>query len=215
MKSRPKTLAPWHRSTFTGARKLAALAIAAILLSSFSHADILSIENSVLTATYDTSSYRFTLTQRGSGKPAVFDGRPLAAAFKVDFLNSGLPSTPEVGGKEPRLPRAEVHSATDAVFGKGRQIRITRPDGSKSELELYPGLPFLLIKTELHNPEAAEKVLEQVVTAEFLLDLGGPVDELRTIGTAGLTRPDKNPGSYLSDISRPSHATRRGGRLAD
>lgn len=209
MKSRPTTLAPWHRSTFIGRRKLAALAIVVVFLPSLAHAEILSIENSVLIATYDTSSYRFTLGQRGLGKPAVFDGRPFAAAFKVDFLNSGLPSTPELGSKEPRLPRGEVHSTTDAVFGKGRQIRITRPDGSKSELELYPGLPFLLIKTELHNPEAAEKAFEQVVPAEFLLDLGRPLDELRTLGTAGLTRPDKNPGSYLF-LTIADPAMRRG-----
>ena len=198
-----------YRWRFINPGTLVALAIAASLFPPFTHAEILSIQNSVLTVTYDTSSYRFTLGQRGSGKPVVFEGRPFAAAFKVPFLESPVLSTPGMGGSKPTLPRSEVRATTDPVFGKGRQIRITRPDGSKSELELYPELPFLLIKTEVHNPEAEEKVLEQVVPAEFLLDLGHPADELRTLGTAGLTTPEKNPGSYLF-LTVADPATRRG-----
>lgn len=198
-----------HRWRFIGPRKLAALVVAAGLLSPFTYAEILSIQNSVLTVTYDTASYRFTMGQRGLEKLVVFDGRPFGAALNVPSLERPSPGTPGLAGGKPALPRGEVRSTTDAVFGKGRQIRITRPDGSKSELEVYSELPFLLIKTEVHNPEAEEKVLEQVVPAEFSLDLGRPADELRTLGTAGLTTPDKNPGSYLF-LTLADPATRRG-----
>ena len=210
MRMPPRTPYPWHRWRFIGRGTLAALAVAAGLLPPFTYAELLSIENTVLKVTYDTSSCRFTMRERGLGKPVVFDGRPFGAASNAAFLgNPPIGKLHPADSGKPPLTRAEVRSTTDAVFGKGRQIRITLPDGSKSELELYPDLPFLLIKTEVHNPEAEEKVLEQVVPAEFSLDLGRPADELRTLGTAGLTTPDKNPGSYLF-LTLADPATRRG-----
>ena len=51
--------------------------------------------------------------------------------------------------------------------------------------------------------------MSQVVPATFTLDLGKPAGELRTMGTAGLTAPDKNPGSYLF-LTLADPATRRG-----
>jgi hypothetical protein len=168
--------------------------------------ELLSIHNSMLSVTYDTTSYRFTLSERGSGKTVLFDGRPLAAGSLGDSRISYFAA----GGREtPLLPRAEVRAATDSVFGRGRQIRIMLPDGSKSELELYPKVPFVLIKTEVHNAGAEEQDLEHVVPAEFLLDLGEPPGELRTLGTAGLTTPGKNPGSYLF-LTLADPKTRRG-----
>jgi Melibiase len=47
------------------------------------------------------------------------------------------------------------------------------------------------------------------VPAVFDLTLDTPLTELRTVGTAGLTAPDKNPGSYLF-LTLADPATRRG-----
>ncbi len=135
---------PWHRWRFIGPGTLAALAVAAGLLPPFTYAELLSIENTVLKVTYDTSSCRFTMGERGLGKPVVFDGRPFGAVSNAAFLgNPPLGKSHSADSGKLALPRAEVRSTTDAVFGKGRQICITLPDGSKSELELYPELPFL------------------------------------------------------------------------
>jgi melibiase-like protein len=165
------------------------------LLPATGHGEMLSIQNSVLTVTYDSTRDRFTLAERAVGTPALLDGRLLGAA-SVNQNQTGDFAFGAEGGKSAAL-RAQVRSAADAVFGKGRQIRVTYHDGSVSELQLYPKLPFLLIKTEVRGPTGKETDLSQVVPAEFGLDLGRPANELRTLGTAGLTVPDKNPGSYL------------------
>jgi len=51
--------------------------------------------------------------------------------------------------------------------------------------------------------------LNEVVPASFALDLGKPVADLRTMGTAGLTPPGGHPGSYLF-LTLAEPATRRG-----
>ncbi|HTL17935.1 MAG TPA: hypothetical protein VL793_11905, partial [Patescibacteria group bacterium] len=172
-----------------------------------SQAETLSMQNSFLTVTYETKLHRFTMAQRSSVKQVLFDGRLLGSTplWKVRL---GDLNALDGGGNAP-LTRAELRSAVDKVFGNGRQIRVIRPDGSKSELELYPKFPFLLIKTEVRNPEGEEQDLQQVVPAEFMLDLERRADELRTLGTAGLTTPDKNPGSYLF-LTLAVPETRRG-----
>ena len=168
---------------------------------------MLSIQNSALNVTYDTSRGRFTLAERALGKAALFDGRLVGAASVDGRQTRDFAFGTDVG--KPTAPHAQVRTAADGVFGQGRQIRVTYSDGSVSELELYPKLPFLLIKTEVRGPIGKETDLNQMVPVEFGLDLGRPANELRTLGTAGLTAPDKNPGSYLFlTLAQPE--TRRG-----
>ena len=180
-----------HRVT----RLLIAALCPVALLSA--QAEILSIQNQTLTATYDTTLHIFSVSQQGSTKPAISNGQILASP---------------VAGQNPGvlpISKAEVRSATDPVFGKGRQIRLAYANGSISELELFPKLPFLLIKTELHNSGAGEKDIERIAPAQFKVQLGHPPSELRTLGTAGLTTPDQNPGSYLF-LTLAVPETRRG-----
>jgi hypothetical protein len=173
------------------------------------HGEVLSIENAFLTVTYDSVSYRFTMAERGSGKPVLFDGRLLEAAGGIGQGSMIWSFGPAGYPLKPRLPQAHSRPATDPVFGHGRQIRVTFPDGAVSQLELYPNLPFLLIKNEVRASGSNDLDLEHVVAAEFLLDLGRPAEALRTLGTAGLTTPDKNPGSYLF-LTLAVPETRRG-----
>jgi hypothetical protein len=147
----------------------------AALSGCLAKAETSAIENGSLKVSYDTALQRFSIQRRASGKTVVAGGRLL------DRVISGT----------------QVMTARDAIFGKGRQIRVSYADGAVSRLELYPSLPFLLVKTEVHNSSATETDLDHILAVQFPVNLGRPSSDLRTLGTAGLTAPDKNPGSYL------------------
>ena len=152
----------------------------------FANASVISVENQLLVARYDDASDTFSLVEKGSG--AV-------------FVNSGQ--------LELTHANAKVQGVRDSIFGHGHGIKLTRADGSTASLELYPNLPFVLIRSTRHNPSNENIDLAQAVPATFTLNLGKPAGELRTMGTAGLTAPGKNPGSYLF-LTCADPATRRG-----
>src|SRR5258708_10791742 len=147
----------------------------------------IAVENNRLSVSYDSAVHRFAVTDRATHQRALVEGLLLEAP----------------------VARAQVLAAHDAVFGKGRQIRVTYADGAVSALEIYPDLPFLLIKTDFRNSGTTETDLVRVVPVRFTVDLGKPASELRTLGTAGLTAADKNPGRYLF-LPVPSPATTQG-----
>ena len=105
--------------------------------------------------------------------------------------------------------KVQVASATDPVFGKGQQIRVALADGGVIYLSLWAHAPFLFVSEDIFNNGAETADLPCVVLADFALDLGKPVSDLRTQGTAGLTNPDKNPGSYVF-LTLADPATRKG-----
>ena len=156
-------------------KRLLTLSIALALFHAAAAGATYRIQNKSLSAAYDSTSNRFFLVDRAA-RNTVIPGGQLR-----DIPVSGV----------------QVRTVQDATFGKGREIRVAYKDGSFSTLRLYPELPFLLIGTELHNPKAEEADLNRVVPVKFVVNLGKPAGELRTLGTAGLTAPDKNPGSYL------------------
>jgi hypothetical protein len=161
--------------------------LCATVIGSSGKAETLSIQNPKLVVTYDTAIQRFSLTDRGTRRAIASDGR---------LLDQGVSG-------------AQVITTSDAIFGKGRQIRVTYTDGAVCSLNVYPDLPFVLIRTEVHNSGATETDLNRIVPAQFAVNLGRPPSELRTLGTAGLTVPDKNPGSYLF-LTLADPNTRRG-----
>lgn len=144
------------------------------------------IQNESLRVRYDASAGTFEATQRRTGKEFLTHGRLEGAA------GSG------------RLERVR-----DPIFGAGRSIRVERADGGFVSLELYPGLPFLLIRGELRNTNSTTTDFKDITPAGFALDLGARAEDVRTLGTAGLTAPDKNPGSYLF-LTLAEPVTRRG-----
>jgi len=91
---------------------------------------------------------------------------------------------------------------------RGSRIEVTGPDGVTT-LELRGDEPFLFLTRSLRNTGPEPRDVRQHTLAEFNLDLGRPAGELRTLGTAGLTTPDQNPGSYLF-LTCADPATRRG-----
>jgi hypothetical protein len=90
----------------------------------------------------------------------------------------------------------------------GHTMVSEQADGSLT-LELRGDQPFVFVTKELHNSGAAEMDVPKVVPLTFSMDLGKPANELRTLGTAGLLEPDKNPGSYLF-LTCADPATRHG-----
>jgi hypothetical protein len=158
----------------------------AVLLALNASAATVSIRNQKLVVSYEDTREVFSVVERASGVVFLKDGR---LAGRVDLAN--------------------VERAQDAVFGSGQRIALKRSDGSVVALELYQDLPFVLVCDELRNGSESELDVTSVVPASFTLDLGKPANELRTMGTAGLEAPDKNPGSYLF-LTLADPATRRG-----
>ena len=167
--------------------KLLILSIAALPI--FNHPAIAAshtIENKTLTVRYDDAAGTFTAAEKATGKSFLTAGRL-----------EGVPGN------------AQVESAKDSVFGKGRRIVVTLTDGGENSLELYRDLPFVLIRGTRHNGGRDLLDLTNAVPATFTLNLGKPAGELVTVGTGGLLAPDKNPGSYLF-LTCADPATRRG-----
>jgi len=151
-----------------------------------SGAAVYNINNEKLSVGYDDVTGTFFVTETATGRCFLVDGKLEGVSRK-----------------------ATVNLARDAVFGEGRKIVVTQTDGSTASLELYGHLPFVLVRKELHNDGGAETDFQKFVPVTFGLDLGKPADELRTMGTAGLTAPDKHPGSYLF-LTLADPTTRRG-----
>ena len=127
-------------------------------------ATMLTAENESLLVRYNDVESHFSIVEKVSGsvflKSGTFDGN----AVKV-----------------------KTQGVRDAVFGSGKGIVITQADGSIVSLELYPDLPFVLVRGIRHNPGKATLDVSKVAPAMFTLDLGKSANELRTMGTAGLT----------------------------
>jgi hypothetical protein len=145
-----------------------------------------SIQNETLRVRYDRNTGRFSAMERHSGEVFLDQGQLEGA--------SGL---------------GQIESVLDPVFGDGKCIRVERAAGGFVSLQLYPGLPFLLIRGEVHNSNSVPVNITRLRPATFALHLRQPVSELRTMGTAGLTAPDQNPGSYLF-LTLAEPASRRG-----
>jgi hypothetical protein len=149
-------------------------------------AGTLSIRNDTLIASYNDISNTFLLTERSTARVFLKDGTLQGAVGK-----------------------AKVESVRDPVFKSGKRIVVQRAGGGSVSLELYRDLPFVLVRGELHNDSPAASEVTSLTPASFELDMGWAGTELRTMGTAGLTSPDKNPGSYLF-LTLADQATRHG-----
>lgn len=145
------------------------------------------IQNDLLTVDYDRDRAAFSVSERASGR---------------EFLRSGR--------LEGAGEYAMVCPCQDEIFGKGNRIAIPHEaGGSLYSLELYEGLPFLLVRGSLRNRDAVRKDIKSIVPIRFLVDLNEPAAGLKTLGTGGLLGPEENPGSYVF-LACALPATRRG-----
>ena len=150
---------------------------------------LLKVENDKLVVFFDSASGMFGASERKTpDKP---------------FLVNGV--------LEGSAENARVTSAKDRVFGNGKKIVVGLKNGGRNSLELYPRLPFILVRGVRVNKGRRGSTVDirKAVPATFTLDLGKPASELKTVGTGGLLEPHKNPGSYLF-LTCADPATRRG-----
>ncbi len=169
-----------------GMALFARTAIMTAMLAGSAGAETLKVSNEFLTASYDTASGKLTLTAAGA-----------TAAFAKDAALS------QAGGK------AKLVDVTDKAFGQCKGIEVAYPDGGR-DLVLAPAkLPFALLRSTVHNGGKDAAITNHVRPAAFTLDLGVPANELKVLGTGGLTTAGGKPGSYMwMAVAEPK--TRRG-----
>jgi len=108
-------------------------------------------------------------------------------------------------------PKAAVRQApvSDRLFGKGHALEVTLPDGGSRQALLFPNVPFVVFRDTVKNGGESRQVLNRQSYAAMTLHLAQPADALNSLGTGGLLKPDKNPGSYMwTAVADPE--TRRG-----
>ncbi len=157
--------------------------MAATVIASSAFAATHTIENKFLVVSYDDGAKTFSVKDKASGQVFLKDG-------KLDGTDSVT------------KPHAKPESL-------GSVITVPRADGGNITLSLQSDSPFVFLSGMIQNPGDKPMDVKKIVPATFTLDLGKPASELRTMGTAGLTAPDKNPGSYLF-LTLADPATRRG-----
>ena len=101
------------------------------------------------------------------------------------------------GRLEGQVIDAGQKEIEDPIFGRGEGVEVSTAGGNTHLIMLFPDLPFVLFQTYLYNGGGDTAVLRDYGPLSFALDIGKTPGELRTFGTAGLTAPDKNPGSYI------------------
>lgn len=128
------------------------------------------IDNDRFRAAWDNSSGCFRLKM---------NGKPFASLF--------LEKTPlEVVPADWEHPR----------LGPGRALRARLPGGESAQVILLPDVPFALLQAEMATESGNDRVVHHLQPFRIRLELSAPPDELRALGTAGLTTPDEHPGSY-------------------
>ena len=133
-----------------------------------------SFTNFILTVSYNETAKTFSIEDKASGKIFVKDGI-LEGAEKI----------------------IDQETVTSSAFGRGKILKINKSDGGYFSLELFPKQPFLFITTTIKNNKPEAENISSIVPANFKLNLGKAANELKTLGTGGLSDPDKNPGSYV------------------
>jgi hypothetical protein len=96
----------------------------------------------------------------------------------------------------------------DAPFAGADALEFATPGGDRVQAILAPDQPFAFFRTILAGG-ASPSVTNRVPYPALTLCLGRPASGLNILGTGGLLKPDKCPGSYMwAAVADP--ATRRG-----
>lgn len=132
------------------------------------------ISNSTLMLNYNPKARSFWVSTTSGKKVFVKDLVPKANFTKV-----------------------KKEEVSDPNFGKGQALIASNADGSSVSFTLYTSQPFLFIRQSIKNTTDGTVDFPKLSPVSFLLDLGKPVSQLKTLGTGGLLDPDKNPGSYV------------------
>src|SRR5205085_1780508 len=104
------------------------------------------IRTDQLAVSYDAPSGSFSATDRATGRRFVTSGR-------LDRVEANSP--------------ALVKGVNDSVFGSGSQLVIAHAGAGETRLELYPGLPFLVVRETLTNTGDEELDVRHAVPTSF------------------------------------------------
>ncbi len=154
-------------------RYLPTLALVALVAQGARAAEAI-LQNDMLTVRLDAAKGTFTIARGGAERPFIRDGALTAGG--------GVVTTVEV---------------TDRTFGQGKALDVSRADGGGERIAIYPKLPFALFRSTLHNGGKAPIVIDRHRPLSFAVDLGKPAEDVRLLGTGGLTAANKYMGSYM------------------
>jgi len=82
------------------------------------------------------------------------------------------------------------------ALGAGKAIQIKFPSGYTRTLALYKNVPFVCIKSNIHNPTDDTVVIDKAVAVSLGIDLGKAAKDLRILGCDGLTTAEEDRISY-------------------
>ena len=111
-------------------------------------------------------------------------------------------------GKDTPSLRFAVPEGSKVTQSKN-VLLLTKPSGESIEFMVRADSPFLLVRGHLANHTSKQTNTPVFRLPEATLDLGVPIDQTRALGTAGLTKVDAHPGSYIF-LSLAAPATRAG-----
>lgn len=138
------------------------------------------IENGLVSVAFDAQSNCFVLA----------DGKGVFA--RVVGLGDGTPSAVV---EEYRLVSPAVQAAANGVPA-AKAIRARLADGSDIRAVVCPEVPFVLVRRSVEAGEKQDRLVESVRPFSFVIPNGENSEELKALGTAGLTSVDGHPGSY-------------------
>ncbi len=148
------------------------------------------IENRRLRVEVDAGSITFAIQDRGSGE---------------SFVKAGTLA-------QPIASIATAQDVADSAWGPGREILIDHIGGWTTSLRLFRDHPFLHVHTTTRNGDEKPLVTASLGLLDFEVDLGRPVEELKSFGTGFLKPLDEAPGSF--SFSAIVHPESRNGVVA-
>ena len=136
----------------------------------------LAIENEILQVEWQSQAQQLRILYKPSGQWFVSDGQ-------IPFLHGRV--------------QAFVGTIADLPLGSAVTLELRQTDGSGARIFLFPKLPFAFLQPIHHNGEDHPITLRSIEMLQATVLPGTPLQTLQTLGTAGLTSPQKNPGSYV------------------
>jgi len=94
------------------------------------------------------------------------------------------------------IPKARAARIQDAL-GSAQAIEVKFPSGYVYTLALYSNLPFVCIKSQMHNPTNERLIINKMVPVSLQVDLGKAAEDLSILGCDGLTTAEKERTGYM------------------
>ncbi|MCK5775950.1 MAG: hypothetical protein KAH25_07240 [Bacteroidales bacterium] len=151
-----------------------ALIIMPFVLFAQSNDDSNSISNDFYYLSFNSSNRSLSMTVKSTNEVVLKDITPKSA--------SNISKTMEI---------------MDPGFGKGTSLVLYFKEGGSIKFTLFQSHPFLFITSTVVNKSTEAVDIKKYEPLSFVIDLGKPANMLKTLGTGGLLKPNKNPGSYV------------------